>query len=107
MKIGILTHYDVNNMGAQLQLWAMYRHLESLGHEPVVLTYKKSYDFVPELERRNQITLASVPYILKNYLFAKGLGSRGTTCVNTEHSRASALTSYATHLTTLHLLMQP
>ena len=73
MKIGILTHYDVNNMGAQLQLWAMYRHLESLGHEPVVLTYKKSYDFVPELERRNQITLASVPYILKNYLFAKGL----------------------------------
>ena len=73
MKIGILTHYDVNNMGAQLQLWAMYRYLESLGHEPVVLTYKKSYDFVPELERRNQITLASVPYILKNYLFAKGL----------------------------------
>ena len=73
MKIGILTHYDVNNMGAQLQLWAMYCHIESLGHEPVVLTYKKSYDFVPELERRNQITLASVPYILKNYLFAKGL----------------------------------
>lgn len=73
MKIGILTHYDVNNMGAQLQMWAMYRYLESLGHEPVVLTYKKSYDFVPELERRNQITLASVPYILKNYLFAKGL----------------------------------
>lgn len=74
MKIGILTHYDVNNMGAQLQLWAMYRHLERLGHEPSVLTYKKNYDFVPELERRNQITLASVPYILKNYLWAKGFG---------------------------------
>lgn len=74
MKIGILTHYDVNNQGAQLQLYAMYKHLELMGHEPVVLTYKKNYDFVPELEHRNQITLSSVPYILKNFLFAKGIG---------------------------------
>lgn len=72
MKIGILTHYDVNNQGAQLQLYAMYRHLEELGHEPVVLTYKKNYDFSPELERRNQITILSVPYIIKNFLIAKG-----------------------------------
>ena len=73
MRIGILTHYDVNNMGAQLQLWAMYRHLETLGHEPVVLSYKKNYDFAPEMERRNQITLGSVPHIAKNYLLTKGL----------------------------------
>jgi hypothetical protein len=72
MKIGILTHYDVNNQGAQLQLYAMYHLLEDMGHRPVVLTYKKNYDFVPELERRNQITLASVPYILRNFLLAKG-----------------------------------
>lgn len=72
MKIGILTHYDVNNQGAQLQLFAMYRFLEEMGHEPVVLTYKKNYDFVPELERRNQITIASVPYIIRNFLIAKG-----------------------------------
>ena len=61
MKIGILTHYDVNNQGAQLQLFAMYHLLQAMGHEPVVLTYKKNYDFVPELERRNQITIASIP----------------------------------------------
>lgn len=73
MKIGILTHYDVNNQGAQLQLYAMYKYLEKLGHESVVLTYKKNYDFIPDLERRNQITLASVPYIIKNFLIAKGI----------------------------------
>lgn len=72
MKIGILTHYDVNNQGAQLQLYAMYKYLERMGHEPVVLTYKKNYDFVPELERRNQITISSIPYIIKNFLIAKG-----------------------------------
>lgn len=74
MKLGILTHYDVNNQGAQLQLYALYRLLEEMGHVPVVLTYRKNYDFVPSLERRNQITLASVPYLLKNFLFAKGIG---------------------------------
>lgn len=73
MKVGILTHYDVNNQGAQLQLYALYTLLTDLGHEPVVLTYKKNYDFVPELELRNQISLRSVPYILKHYLLAKGL----------------------------------
>lgn len=73
MKIGILTHYDVNNQGAQLQLYAMYKYLEQLGHEAVVLTYKKNYDFVPNLERRNQITIASVPYIIRNFLIAKGI----------------------------------
>ena len=72
MKIGILTHDDVNNQGAQLQLFAMYRFLQEMGHEPVVLTYNKNYDFVPELERRNQITIASIPYIIRHFLIAKG-----------------------------------
>lgn len=74
MKIGILTHYDVNNQGAQLQLYASYMQLKSMGHEPVVLTYRKNYDLVPELELRNQISVASVPYILKHFLWEKGLG---------------------------------
>ena len=74
MKVGILTHYDVNNQGAQLQLYALYRLLESWGHEPVVLTYNKNYDFVPELRKRNQIGITSIPYILRNFLFAKGIG---------------------------------
>lgn len=72
MKVGILTHYDVNNQGAQLQLYAMYKQLEALGHTPIVLTYRKNYDFVPELEKRNQISIRSIPYIIKNFLLKKG-----------------------------------
>lgn len=74
MKVGILTHYDVNNQGAQLQLYATYHWLQDQGHEPIVLTYRKNYDFVPELEQRNQIRLSSVPYILRNFLLEKGVG---------------------------------
>ncbi|WP_165153799.1 polysaccharide pyruvyl transferase family protein [Parabacteroides sp. ZJ-118] len=73
MRIGILTHYDVNNQGAQLQMYATYMQLKQLGHEPVVLTYKKNYDFEPQLEKRNQITVASVPYIIKHFLLEKGV----------------------------------
>lgn len=74
MRVGILTHYDVNNQGAQLQLYASYMQLKELGHDPIVLTYRKNYDFEPQQERRNQITLASIPYILKHFLFEKGIG---------------------------------
>lgn len=74
MRIGILTHYDVNNQGAQLQLYAMYKQLELMGHQPIVLTYKKNYDFFPILEKRNQIKFSSIPYILKNFLWEKGIG---------------------------------
>ena len=31
MKIGILTHYNVNNQGAQLQMYALYNKLKELG----------------------------------------------------------------------------
>lgn len=73
MRIGILTNYDVNNQGAQLQLYAMYKQLELLGHTPIVLTYRKNYDFMPDQELRNQITLRSIPYIIKNFIIKKGL----------------------------------
>lgn len=74
MRIGILTHYDVNNQGAQLQLYALYKQLEQMGHTPIVLTYRKNYDFIPELEKRNQITFSSIPYIWKHFLLEKGWG---------------------------------
>ncbi|MDR2410989.1 MAG: polysaccharide pyruvyl transferase family protein [Bacteroidales bacterium] len=73
MNIGILTHYDVNNQGAQLQLYAMYQQLKKLGHQPFVLTYRKNYDFEPVQELRNQITIESIPYLMKNFLFKKGI----------------------------------
>ena len=74
MRIGILTHYNVNNQGAQLQLAAMYQYLQQLGHTPVVLTYEKNFDFDQGEQKKNSASLRALPYYLKNYLFAKGPG---------------------------------
>lgn len=75
MRIGILTHFDVNNQGAQLQMYALYNHLKTIGHEPKVLSYTKNYDFEQIEKVRNQITIKSIPYLLKTYLIDKGIGS--------------------------------
>ncbi len=75
MKIGILTHYDVNNQGAQLQMYALYKKLEELGHEPIVLTYVKNYDFDKEKKLRYQASIKSIPYYIKNYLLKSGIGA--------------------------------
>ena len=45
MKPGIITHYDVHNHGAQLQLYALCKQLGKFGYEARALTYKKNYDF--------------------------------------------------------------
>lgn len=77
MKIGILTHYDVNNQGAQLQMYALKRELEKLGHNVKILTYVKNYDFDLEKKLKYQPSLKSIPTYLKEYLFKRGLsGSR-------------------------------
>ncbi len=74
MKVGILTHYDVLNQGAQLQMYAMYHQLLDMGHTPVILSYQKNFDFEMEEKLKNHITIKSVPYILVNYLWKKGIG---------------------------------
>ncbi len=74
MRIGILTHYMVNNQGAQLQLAAMYAHLQELGHSPVVLTYEKNFDLDPGEQKKNSASLRALPYYLRHYLLEKGLG---------------------------------
>lgn len=74
MKIGILTHYKVNNQGAQLQLYALYNFLKEHGHDPYVATYKKNYDFdTRNWEKRNEISIHSIGYILKEFLIKKGI----------------------------------
>lgn len=75
MKIGILTHYDVNNQGAQLQMYSMYKKIEDLGHKPVILTYVKNYDFDKEKKLRYQASIKSIPYYIKNYLIKSGMGA--------------------------------
>lgn len=74
MKAGIITHYDVHNHGAQLQLYALCKQLGRLGYETRALTYKKNYDFLElGIENKYNISFRSVPYYL-GYLFQKGFG---------------------------------
>ena len=40
-KTGIITHYDVHNHGAHLQLYALSKVLGTLGYEAKALRYKK------------------------------------------------------------------
>ena len=74
MRVGILTHYDVNNLGAQLQMYALYNKLKNMGHKPTILTYAKNFDFQSSEGLKNQVSIKSLPYYTKNYLLKKGLG---------------------------------
>ena len=74
MKIGILTHYNVNNQGAQLQMYAMSQWLEDHGHEVVILTYQKNFDFDKLEAQKNSGSFLNFPYYVKNYLFDRGIG---------------------------------
>lgn len=73
MKIGILTHYAVNNLGAQLQMYALYNTLLELGHQPTILTYNKNYDFECTQKLRNEVGMKSIPYFLREFLLKKGI----------------------------------
>ena len=74
MKVGILTHYNVYNQGALLQMTAMYHWLKNQGHEPVILTYEKNFDFMEGEKEKNSASLKALPYYLRHYLLEKGLG---------------------------------
>ena len=73
MKIGILTHYQVHNHGAILQMHGLYNTLKILGHIPYILTYNKNFDFIEkELSNKYNISLKSIPFYLK-YLKQQGI----------------------------------
>lgn len=74
MTVGILTHYNVYNQGAQLQMYAMKRWLEAQGHRVYILTYEKNFDFDQSEASKNSGSFRSFGYYIKNYLFGKGLG---------------------------------
>lgn len=74
MKAGIITHYDVHNHGAQLQLYALCAQLKRFGYDAKALTYKKNYDFLElGIENKYSISFRSIPYYI-GYLFQNGLG---------------------------------
>ncbi|MBR4570579.1 MAG: polysaccharide pyruvyl transferase family protein [Candidatus Riflebacteria bacterium] len=75
MKAGIITHYDVHNHGAQLQMYALATVLKELGYdETKALRFKKNYDFMgaDKADKKYNISLRSIPTYL-DYLYKNGL----------------------------------
>lgn len=73
MKIGILTHYQVESHGACLQHYALTRYFKDRGHEVFTLSYKKNLEFASSYEQKKfSPGLRSVPFYIKEYLFRQG-----------------------------------
>lgn len=74
MKIGIITHYDVHNHGALLQLNALIQVLKKeFNAEAKALQYDKNYDFLGvELKAKYVLSFKSIK-IYFQYLFQRGL----------------------------------
>lgn len=73
MEYGIITHYDVHNHGALLQLNGLIKVLNSLGVEAHALQFDKNYDFMGrEYKAKYDISIKSIAIYL-SYLKAKGV----------------------------------
>lgn len=72
MKFGIITHYDVHNHGAILQLNALKEFFAARGIEAQALQFDKNYDFMGlELKAKYNISVKSFG-IYTRYLFEQG-----------------------------------
>lgn len=75
MKIGILTHYQVESHGALLQHYALTEYLRQAGHEVHTLSYHKSLDFANGHDQKKfSVGFRSFPFYLREYLLKKGPG---------------------------------
>lgn len=71
--IGIITHYDVHNHGALLQLNGLIKTLRVINKEAKALQFDKNYDFLGiDFKEKYNISLKSIPFYLK-YLLEKGV----------------------------------
>lgn len=71
-NFGIITHYDVHNHGAVLQLTALIRVLASNGVEAKALCFDKNYDFLGHnMKNKYDVSIKSLGIYLK-YLKEKG-----------------------------------
>ena len=66
-KAGIITHYNVHNHGAHLQLFALIQELKKLGYNAQALQFQKNYDFMggAAAGKKYNISLRSIPTYLK------------------------------------------
>lgn len=73
-KAGIITHYNVHNHGAHLQLFALIQELKKLGYNAQALQFQKNYDFMggADAGKKYNISLRSIPTYLK-YTFQNGV----------------------------------
>lgn len=73
MKIGILTHYNVHNHGALLQLYALKSVLEKENNNVRALTFKKNFDFMESgIDKKYDISVKSLFWYL-SYICKIGL----------------------------------
>ena len=71
---GIITHYDVHNHGALLQLTALIRVLKQYDIEAKALRFDKNYDFMGhKLKAKYDVSIKSAGLYVK-YLKERGLG---------------------------------
>lgn len=88
-KIGIITHYDVHNHGALLQLTALIKVLASKGLEAKALRFDKNYDFMGhDLKAKYDVSIKSLGIYL-NYLKDKGIG-----CTKYNYLKRKTLNDY-------------
>ena len=66
-KAGIITHYNVHNHGAHLQLFALIQELKKLGFDAKALQFQKNYDFMggAAAGKKYNISIRSIPTYLK------------------------------------------
>lgn len=88
-NIGIITHYDVHNHGALLQLTALIRVLQKKGLNAFALQFDKNYDYLGHnLKAKYDISAKSVGIYLK-YLKEKGFS-----CTKFNYEKRKVLNKY-------------
>lgn len=74
MRYGIITHYDVHNHGALLQLNGLKQVFKGLGIEAFALQFDKNYDFMDrELRAKYKIGINSIGIYIR-FLLERGIG---------------------------------
>lgn len=73
MEVGIITHYDVHNHGAMLQLYSLEQVLRLEGIEAKALRFDKNFDFKGvEIKSKYYLSFRSIP-IYFQYLIKGGI----------------------------------
>lgn len=74
MKAGIITHYNVHNHGAHLQLYALCKQLNKMGYEVHALQFRKNFDFLggEQANAKYNPSMRSIPIYVR-YLLSNGV----------------------------------